>query len=485
MKKNLVLFTTLVFLAIPLSASYNKLGIPDSSEIRSGLEEKWFTPTLSQLRQNAPEIKNNDNGDKFQIRLEENESTFNVFVAPHAEINVTVYSDTGYQVEKQDFYPGDACGSWVLIRDKKTGKPLRIRYYFLKNSEVFVQFTPSGKIALADLVMFGNYAARGVPTGMPFEKFYSASFDDVMKITETKLPWAYVLPDTELYHSIKQMIAVIREKLPYIQNLPDAMYNENNELVHISNGKKFEDNSEALKKSNGLEKKSAQNPNNSENPENLETSYKSEKKLSLSSAGFVKWIADGLVEPMAGGMLKREPLIKETVQVKENGRQGVLSQRYNLFFSLDWIRNLASALISVYSGKTYLFNQSGVDVTINPFASSITEKGVSNVVTFIENSGYTVSVLPSLLYVLAATEPGTFYFGAIRGTDRSVSPEIKAFNECLAFFPYFQDDGGFACSVFMNGRELTLEDFCRLYSDDFVYLTRAKSSEQFYPKGSL
>ena len=451
MKKILVLFTTLVFLAIPLSASYNKLGIPDSSEIRSGLEEKWFTPTLSQLRQNAPEIKNNDNGDKFQIRLEENETTFNVFVAPHAEINVTVYSDTGYHVEKQDFYPGDACGSWVLIRDKKTGKPLRIRYYFLKNSEVFVQFTPSGKIALADFVMFGNYAARGVPTGMPFEKFYSASFDDVMKITETKLPWSYVLPDTELYHSIKQMIAVIREKLPYIQNVPDAMYNENNELVHISNGKKFEDDSET------------------------------DKKLLLSSAGFVKWIADGLVEPLAGGMLKREPLIKETVQVKENGRQGVLSQRYNLFFSLDWIRNLASALISVYSGKTYLFNQSGVDVTINPFASSITETGVSNVVTFIENSGYTVSVLPSLLYVLAATEPGTFYFGAIRGTDRSVSPEIKAFNECLAFFPYFQDDGGFACSVFMNGRELTLEDFCRLYSDDFVYLTRAKSSEQFYP----
>ena len=178
----------------------------------------------------------------------------------------------------------------------------------------------------------------------------------------------------------------------------------------------------------------------------------------------------------------REPLIKETVSVKDNGRQGVLSQKYDLFFSLNWVRNLASAVVSVYSGKTYLFNQSGVDVTINPFASSITDKGVANTVTFVENSGHTVKVLNSLLYVLAATEPGTLYFGAIRGTDRTITPEIMAFNECAAFFPYFQDDGGFACTVFMNGREMTLENFCYYYADDFVYLTRVKSSEQFFPQ---
>ena len=136
----------------------------------------------------------------------------------------------------------------------------------------------------------------------------------------------------------------------------------------------------------------------------------------------------------------------------------------------------------MYSGKTYLFNQSGVDVTVNPFASSITEKGVANTVTFVENSGHTVAVLPSLLYVLAATEPGTMYIAAIRGTDRTVSPEIMAFNDCVVFFPYFQEDGSFACNVFMNGREMSLENFCYYYAEDFVYLTRVKTSERFYPQ---
>ncbi len=454
MKKLLCLLTTL-FALLPLFAAYNRLGIPDSSEIRSSLEEQWFTAPLSEVRANPPEIRANNNGEKFQIRMEENETTFNVFVSPRALIKVNVYSDKGMYIEEQELYPGDIAGSWVLIRDKRTGKPLRIRYYFLKNSEVYIQFTPQGKIALADLVIFGNYAARGVPTGMSFEKFYSASFEDVMTITETKLPWNYVLVDPQQYDGIKQMIGVIRERLPKISLVNDAMYDENHELVHISTGKKFE---------------------------KAEKSDISEENLLLSSAGFVKWIADGLVEPMSGGVLKREPLIKETVSVKDNGRQGVLSQKYDLFFSLNWVRNLASAVISVYSGKTYLFNQSGADVTINPFASSITDKGVANTVTFVENSGHTVAVLNSLLYVLAATEPGTLYFGAIRGTDRTVSPEIMAFNECAAFFPYFQEDGGFACTVFMNGREMSLENFCYYYADDFVYLTRVKSSERFFPQ---
>ena len=452
MKKRINLFIGLFFISLAsLSASYNSRGVPDSSEFRKDLVETWFEAPLVNVRNNMPEIRINSIGQEFQVRLEEDETTFNIFVSPQTKINVTVYSDTGVYTKEQDVYPGDFPGSFVLIRDKKTGKPIRVRYYFLKNSEVYIQFTPNGRTALADLVIFGNYAARGVPTGMPFSKFLTCSFDEIMEITDKKLPWQYVTIDPTLYHSVMQMSAVIREKLPEIVNVPDVMYDENNNLVKISTGKPY-------------------------------TVYESDKgKTLLSSAGFVKWIADGLVEPLSGGMIKREPLIKETVNVKNTGLQGVLSNKYNLYFSLDWIRNLASAVVSVYMGKNYMFNESGVDVTINPFASSITKNGVANTVTFVENSGYNVAVIQSLLYVLAASEPGTFYFGAIRGTDRTVSPEVKAFNDCVAFFPYFLSDGAFGCSVFMNGREMTLEDFYLLYQDDFVYLTKVKSSEQFFP----
>ena len=117
-----------------------------------------------------------------------------------------------------------------------------------------------------------------------------------------------------------------------------------------------------------------------------------------------------------------------------------------------------------------------------PFSVGITKDGVKNPVTFIEDTGYNIAVLKSLLYVLAATEPGTFYFGAIRETDKTVIPEIKVFNQNVVFMPYFNSDGSFNCYVFMNGRELTLEDFCMIYGSDFVYLTKVKSSREFFPQ---
>lgn len=451
MKKASLLLLIILFVS-PIFAAYNSKSVPDSSEIRKSLVEKWFEAPLSAVRMNLPEIYNNPAGEKFQVRLEESDTTYNIFVSPQKKIKVDVYSDLGKETKEQEVYPGDAPGSWVLIKDKKTEKILRIRYYFLKNSEVFIQFTPRGKTALADLVIFGNYAARGVPTGVPFTTFYSASFDRVMNITKNSLPWNYVDVDPSMYHSVLQMAAVIQERLPNILFAPDAMYDENGELIQIFSGKPYDE---------------------------IQTD---DDRMMLSSAGFLKWIADGLVEPIAGGRIKREPLLQETVQVKETGLQGSLSQKYNLYFSLDWIRNLASAVISVYTGKTYKFNQSGVDVTINPFASTISPTGVANVVTFVENSGYSVDVLKSLLYVLATTEPSTIYFGAIRETDRTVSPEVKVFNQCVAFLPYFATDGSFNAYVFMNGRSISLEEFCNIYSDTFVYLTRVKASERFFPQ---
>jgi len=442
----------LLLLAAPVFADYNSWGIPDSSEIRKGLKERWFEASLEDVRMNLPEIYDNDAGQKFQVRLEESDTTYMIFVAPCATINVKVYSNKGMSYEQQEIYPGEAPGSWVLVRDKKTNKPIRIRWYFSVDSDIYVQFTPYGRTAVADLLIYGNYASKGASTGIPFDKLYELSFADVMKMTAISLPWKYVTVDGDKFGSVLQMAGMIQKNLGRVMFVQNAMYDEDGNLVQITNGKPFD------------------------------TENQDPTKLYLSSAGFVKWIADGLVEPIAGTKLKRAPLVKETVTVKENGYQGVLSQKYNLFFALDWIRNLAAAITSVNNGKVYMYNEAGTDVTINPFAATISGAGTVNTVTFIEDTGYNVSVLKSLLYVLAATESGNFYFGAIRETDKTITPEIKVFNDCVAFFPYFSSNGSFGCFVYMNGKQISLDDFCMIYPDAYIYLTRARASKDFYPE---
>ncbi|MBR5183784.1 MAG: cation:proton antiporter, partial [Bacteroidales bacterium] len=83
--------------------------------------------------------------------------------------------------------------------------------------------------------------------------------------------------------------------------------------------------------------------------------------------GFVKWIVDGLVMPIAGSNLELEPLKMPTVTLRSGSRADVLSDNYNVYFSLDWTRNLAAAYLSVTSGNNYTFKNSGCEVRITPF----------------------------------------------------------------------------------------------------------------------
>lgn len=448
--KKLVFGIFTALFCLPLFALYNTFGIPDSSEIRKDLVETWFEAPLQSIRMNRPEIRTNSVGQKFQIRLEETEDSFNVFVAPYARIEVDVYSDKGKTTEVQDVYPGDAPGSWLLVRDKKTGKPLRIRYYFAADSEVFVQFVPAGRTAYCDYIIFSCYAAKGVPTGLPLSRFYSASFEQVVNWTKNTIPWQYANVHPEDYHAMLQMSNTIKEHNKNIVLVDDAMYDEDGKPVYISTGKKREVDSEYA------------------------------EKITVSGAGYLKWISDGIVEPVTGGRLKREPLLEPTVEYKSTGFQGVLSEKYAVSFSLDWVRNLASAVVSVCSGRNYLYKDSGVDVKIEPFSAELTEKGLKSSNGYIENNGYSVKALKSLLYVLAATEPQVFYFCAIRETDRR-SPEVKVFNECCVIFPYFDSQKHFKCLIFKDGAEISFDEFYSRYCNDSISLVKLKTTEEFFP----
>ena len=453
MKKIFLNFCLFLFFSSVIFAEYNSRGIQDSADIRKDIIESWFEASIDELREKIPEIRANGAGQKFKIYFEEADSYYCIYVASGKSMDVNVFSEGALVKEQQIVYPGNLPGTWVLIKDKATDKPLRIRYFFTGDSDVFVQVSPYGKVAAADLVIFGEYAAKGVSTGVPFSQFYSASFDDLMSLTKKSIPWNYVLIDSSYYHGVHFMIQAIKNNLPRVVITDDAMYDENNSLISIASGTPMYE------------------------PE------ENSNKLFLSSAGFAKWIADGLVFPVSGGLLKRSPLIVQTVSVKDTGVQGIRSQSYSLFFSLDWIRNLASAVVSVYSGRKYVYPESGVDVTINPFASSLVPgNGTANTVSFIPDSGYRTTILKSLLYVLAATEPDTFYLGAIRETDKTITPELKTFNRCVIFFPYFKTDNTFDCKVFIEGRMLSLSDFYLNYPEDFVYLTRMRSSENFVLK---
>lgn len=463
MMKSIRLFLIFSFLILisPLSAENNRLGVPDSSVIRKVVADNWFEQPLEVVRHNRSELRTNAVGQVFQIRIEETRDMFSIIVAPEVKVPVDLYTQDGVQHKTVNEYPADASGSWVLMRDSLTGKPIKIRYYFAGDSDVYVQFSPSGKKTLADYVIDGCFAARGVPTGVSFDYFYTASFASVLALTEKSLPWHYAEIFPEQYHGNLVMVNTIKKNLSRIKQVPDGCYNELGKPVYIS-GKK------------------ANQPR--------EVSEEDEKNdiLTMNHSGFLKWIVDGLIIPLAGSSTYVTPLLRPTVNLNPVGLAGIKSQSENLYHSLDWTRNLAAAKLSIQARKNFLYENSGVDVEIEPFSAEVTSQGFKTVAGYIKNSGYEIRYLKPLLYVLAAREPTYFYLASVRrtvqpGNAHSEHSEFKVFDSSAAIFPYFDKNGQFSCTVFENGEEMTLAQFMKKYPDTFIHLTRVLSSDRFSP----
>ncbi len=456
MGKKFIFLSIFALIALfPTFALYNLQQIPDSSEIRCGLIEEWFTAPINSVRANTTELHINDIGKVFQVRAEENGSDLIVIVAPQDKLKVDVYSEIGKTSSFIDVYPVDAPGSWVLLRDINSGKPVQIRYYFASDSDVYLQLRSIEGKTYADFMIYGSYAVRGVPVGLPFEKLYTTSFSDLYLLTEKTLPWEYTNVIPGLYHPVLQMITVIRENQNRFNSAEDAAYDEEGNPIYISSGRKRVVEDEILEA----------------------------KDLSFSSAGFVKWIVDGLIEPLAGSNTKVAPLLEPTVEYKTGSFADVLSKQYNISFSLDWTRNLAAAALSVYSGKNYFYYNSGCDVTIDPFTAKQQTNGWVNSLGYLKDTGYQIDYIKPLLYVLASTEPGRFFLGAIRQTDvDSNNPDVNFFTECVAFFPFFDTSGRFNVVVFEDGREYTLDAFMKKYKGSYVHLVRINASERFFPQ---
>ncbi|MGI5172903.1 hypothetical protein H0R92_04785 [Treponema sp. OMZ 840] len=427
--------------------------IPESAFCRKELIEKWFLQSPEILRQSEPESVQNAVGDYFLVRQEEKDGQMEIIVAPLVMQSVMLTESEGGEAEGQEgsrnlasggtktseirieTWPKDSPGSWILYKDSLSGKNLRIRYYFVPDSGVYVDFFPGKEKCFADFVIFGATAAGRVSVPVSFNWFYTASFEDVSRLTRYTLPWNYAKVFSYSYDDVKQMTGLIRSLVPALHKAP-WFATEN------------------------------------------------------ASLDFLKWIIDGLVKPLTGGITLYEPLVGSTIKKNDGGDTKLKGSLRTIpdthYGPLNYIRNLAAAAISARTDIVYYYDTSGADVKTEAFSYYTDASGIPRSTGYAADSGYPAELLKPLFYVLAVTEADRFFLGAVRQSIPASSAngqpiEHQVFTAAAAFFPWFDTSGVFHVSVFESGIEYTLDEFADKYRGCFVSLVRVKASKEFYP----
>lgn len=431
--------------------------IPDSVEVRKRITNQWFEAPIQTVIALPPQIYTDSKGYSFKVSgrfAEDTKGYYVISVVPEL-------TDYGFQ--------GDSLvpqGTWMVYRNADTGVPLFIKIYPRENSALSIFLRPAAKKSHAgksfvDVSLYNAYVRQDIAIGLDFKLLYSLSLSEFCLLTDDIIPWGLFDPPL-IYSAVESMSDIVQARMVNLVCIEDTCFDEDGKPIYISDGSPQRE--EAINEASSTD------------------DIRSEIVGGVDSAGFVKWVVDGMIRPISGKGTILSSLKRPTDAPHTHFSKPYLEER-NLFFGLDWIRNLAAAALSLNLGKTVYPQDAGVDVTCCPFAltSAMPPFLSANMISmppflgYEKNAGYQVAYLNALLYYLAITEPGHFYLGCI---NRSIGkPSLREYFKTAVFFPYFDSWGCFHLDVFEDGKQVSVEEYIQRNSDAYTALVRIRAPE--------
>ena len=402
--------------------------IVDDSALRTSVKDTWLAETPNRVLARPGVMHTLPGGGRVQLRAEASKDEFMVIFARELK------NSNGNGVNKVGNFPGWAQGSWILIRNRNSGEAARIRIFLRSDPYTYIEFRPfSADKCQMDVVLYNAYIARSLTLPVTLERLYTMQLGDVLNLAGGQFPRRYFEPNPEDYRLQRQFITKIREGIKGLEFADDGAIDHNGKYVYINTG---------------LEQKG---------------------RPGLNCSGFAKWLIDGILRPITGERLELPPL-KEPFGERGSSLTELWEKQRDPFFGLDWIRNLASAAWSRLLSPAF-GGLNEIEVRSDRFSQMALRTRNNTTLYaypgFLENAGYGIEGLQSLLYLQAIDEPGMFYLAAINNEmgppatqdNPRGQPRMRQYFHIAAFVPYFSENGVFHIAVFESAAENSFSDF--------------------------
>lgn len=431
--------------------------IPDSAEVRQLILTTWLSAPIEQVVKRGTEVYTDSKGYTFTVSgayAENDKSIYSISVVPLL---------TDYSASERNIVPQ---GTWILYRNVETGAPVSLKIYPRENPALLISLRPAAQKAyrgksFVDIHLFNAYVCRDVAVGVPFETLYSMPLARLKVLSDAVIPWNLFNPPC--YNSPVQILSqIVASRLGGLVYINDCCFDHEGKPVHISN----------LQPQTELE---------------INTALRIDQVCSeisggVDAAGFAKWVIDGMVRPVAGQGILIESLKRSTDVPRTHFTKPALDT-VNVFLGLDWIRNLGAAALSLNLNRTVYPDNSGLDVTVCPFAlagttalkRAKTAEDQQQFLGYQQYAGYQTTYLLPLLYYLTITEIDHFYLACLSAG--SSGSELRTYDKIAVLFPYFDEWGVFHLDVYENGVFVPTDDFIKNNADLYTALVRVRAPE--------
>ncbi|GBU28656.1 hypothetical protein R84B8_02216 [Treponema sp. R8-4-B8] len=423
--------------------------ISDDSLIRLKIKDPWMMEAPARVLSQHARKETLESGERVEIRTTEGREEFMVHISRELPSGTGAINRIG-----TGQFPGWIQGSWMLTRRKDTGAGTQIKIFLRSDQQTFIQFHPfTPDKCLMDAVVYGGFVAHSIPVAVPFERLYTMPLNDILRLVENKFPIRYFEPDVSNYRDTMVFISQVRARIKGLRFVDDGAINEDGKYVFI----------ETLQPQ----------------PSNLQ---------GFNCSGFTKWLIDGILRPVTGARLSIPPL-KAPFGKRGSSFTAKWEEEKDVFFGLDWIRNLAAEANGTLRTPSYRSLEE-FEIRREDFAYILVNENRTFVVRsypgFLSEAGYGIEGLHPLLYTLAIDEPFCFYLAAVNteiGTPSSPqgTPRLRQYFHVAALVPYFDENGFFRIVVFESAAETSFTAFRNRYPRHNVNLVKIPVSPTFDP----